>query len=86
MRRAVDKGEAVALGTEDGEALDEVVFAEAEVGGDGGGFVGVDLDEAGPAAATGAALALIMNFLGHGLRRSLTRFAGEVKTTPPNRL
>jgi len=86
VRGAINEGEAVALGAEDGEALDEVVLGKAEVGGDGGGLVGIDLDEAGPAAAMGAALALIMNFLGHGLRRSLTRFAGEVKTTPPNRL
>jgi hypothetical protein len=68
--RAIHQGQAIALDAETGKSLDKVVFTETKMPGDRGGLVGVDFDEAGPSAAMGAALAMVMNFLrrGHATR------------------
>jgi hypothetical protein len=60
-RWAIDERQAVALRTEAGESLDEMVLAKTEMSRDGGGLVGVDFHKAGPAAAIRAALAGVLN-------------------------
>ena len=68
--RAIHQGQAITLDAQAGKSLDKVVLTETKMAGDGGGLVGVDFDEAGPSAAMGAALAMVMNFLrrGHATR------------------
>lgn len=57
----VEEGEAVSLGSQTDVVLDEGVLVDAEVECDGGDFLLGDCYEAGPAAAVGAALALVMD-------------------------
>ena len=63
--RLVDESEAVAVRTQAGVALDEIVFVETDVAGDGGDFRLGHFDETGPAAARGATLAVVVNGVGH---------------------
>ena len=69
------EGEPVARGAQTGEALDEIVFRQAEVRRDGGDFVGVHADEPRPAAASGASAAFPAVSRGRalGLKRGAVR-------------
>ena len=66
-RRTLDEGETIALRSQGGEALDEIVLRHPDVRGDRRGFIEVDFHEAGPAAAVCAALAGVMDFAGQGV-------------------
>ena len=61
----VDESEAVAIGTQSSVTLDEVVFLEADVAGDGPDFGFGDFHEAGPAATRCTTLAMVVNGLRH---------------------
>jgi hypothetical protein len=65
--RFFEEGEPATIGAQAGVGLDEVALAQANEGGDGGDFVGLDFHDAGPAAAVGAALADVVDGeVGHG--------------------
>ena len=66
-RRPVHQGQTIPVWAQAGKPLDEVIFADSEMPRDGGRLIRVDLDEAGPSAAMGAALTKVMNFLRHGV-------------------
>ena len=68
------KREPAAVGAQPRVAVDEVLLGHPDVCGDGGDFVGVHADDAGPAAAVRAALAGVVDggVLGQG-----GAFAGE---------
>jgi hypothetical protein len=57
----LDEGEALAVGAEAGEAVEEIRFAQFQERGDARDLVVLDPDVTGPLAAGGAALADIMN-------------------------
>jgi hypothetical protein len=61
----VDESEAVAIWVQASIALDEIVFVEADVAGDGADFGFGDFDEAGPTTARGTTLALVVDGVGH---------------------
>jgi hypothetical protein len=63
--RLVDERESVALRSQPGEALDEFGFVHAEEGGDLRNLLRADFHLARPAAASGAALALVVKVVGH---------------------
>ena len=76
----IDQGQALAISPQPRVALDEIIFAQPKVLGDCGDFPVADFHLARPAAALGAALALIFDFGRHVIGGGIS--ADEFTTVP----